>query len=152
MSDKFHSNTTELYQDWITKLVAWAGVFIAPIKLLLINVYLLVCIDLITGIWASLVEKQKIVSNKLRRTINKLLSYTAALLVTHHLTNNFLTLGLDAALVKILAGYIAITEVKSIFENLYRATHLNFWQMLLKKLNWANKKLDEKIDRSHQND
>lgn len=124
-------------KDWsfltnnVHKIAAWAGVFLAPIQVLLVNIYVLVVFDLVTGIWRSWKMEEPIVSSKLRRTISKLFAYSTAILVVGTLEAHFVP---DFAIMKIVAAYIGLTEVKSIFENLHDATGHDIWQILLNKI------------------
>jgi phage-related holin len=93
--------------------------FLAPIKSAILAVYFLIFIDLITGLWASIKEKQPITSSGLSRTIGKILIYSTTIVVAF-VVHQHLLIGFDLPLEALVSGFIAITETKSIFENLNR--------------------------------
>lgn len=119
-------------------------VFIAPIQSVMLATGALVFADMVTGIWAAVKEKKQLTSFKLRRTITKTLAYLAALVVGFIIEKYMLSESVP--IVKTISGLVALTEGKSIFENLYRITGINFWQMILDKLQGTSIKLptDEK--------
>lgn len=120
------------------KALALLLVFVAPIQAILIATLALIGADTITGVWASLKEKQRITSHKLRRTVAKSLAYMLGIVVAH-IIEQYMIEGIP--IVKTVGGLIAITEAKSIFENLYRITGVNFWQVLLDKLQGTSIKI-----------
>jgi phage-related holin len=121
-----------LHNHW-HEILGWAGVMLAPIKILLLNIYVLVLVDLITGIWRSWAKGgwRSIASSKLRRTVTKMISYSTALLVVNLLERQFLP---ELSTVRVVAAYIALTEIKSIFENLEKVTNAPIWNALIDKL------------------
>jgi phage-related holin len=114
--------------------------FIAPIQTILLASLSLIFADTITGIWASLKEGRKITSHKLRRTILKSCAYMVSIVVAH-VIESFMLEGIPV--VKTIGGLIAITEGKSIFENLHRVTGIDFWKALIDKLQGSSIKLPE---------
>lgn len=94
--------------------------FFAPINTVLVAMGVLIAIDFLTGLWASCKLANKpfwkvIKSSGLRRTAIKGTSYFLTIIVSHILETYFMS-WLPA--VAIAAGYLAITEVASNFENL----------------------------------
>jgi hypothetical protein len=114
------------------KFLAWFMVFILPIRPALIAAAALVFADLISGVWASLKEGNKLTSSGLRRSVIKLLSYMSAI-VMGFVIENYLLDGMPV--VKTITGLIGVTEGKSFFENLRRITGIDFWSELISKLN-----------------
>lgn len=115
------------------KILGWASIMIAPIKVLLLNIYVLVAIDLFTGIWASVKNGDSIISSKMSRTITKMISYGISLYVASKL-DSFLP---ELSTMKIASAYISLTEAKSIFENLSVITKADIWTLLLDRLKTA---------------
>lgn len=115
--------------------------FFAPLQEMLFSLLFLVLVDLITGVIAAYKKKQKITSSKLSRTIAKILVYLTTVTVVH-VANDFILFGADfIPLETFVVGFIAITEVKSIFENLNRISKHKFLTDLIRKLsNDARKK------------
>ncbi len=93
---------------------AWA-VF-APIKAVMLTAGVLICADLLTGIWAATKRQEPITSKGISRTLAKIALYELAL-ATSYLVHQYMTGDLLPA-DKLVAGLIGIVELKSILENL----------------------------------
>ena len=119
----------------------WLVAFLAPIHTFMIAVGVLITIDLATGLWRASKRKEKISSKGLRRTITKMFAYQGAIITAFLLESVFL--GDIIPVVRIVAGFIAITEGKSIYENLGVITGLDFWSLIKEHLNSkSNKEFD----------
>lgn len=92
----------------------------------------LTIIDLISGLMAAKHRKEAITSSGLKRTIVKIFIYEAAVLLGY-LTEQYMT-GDLIPVMKILAGYIGITELTSVLENLEEITGLSILKKLINKL------------------
>lgn len=106
----------------LKKLLILLLAFLAPIKSAILAVYFLIFIDLITGLWASIKEKQTITSSGLSRTIGKILIYSTTIVVAF-IVHEYLLVGFELPIEALVSGFIAITETKSIFENLDRISN-----------------------------
>lgn len=93
--------------------------FLAPIASIVFAVIFLIFVDLITGILASMKEKIRVTSSALSRTIAKTLVYCTAIVVAF-VAHKYLLVGFDFPIESVVSGFIAITEMKSIMENLNR--------------------------------
>lgn len=103
---------------WFFVVVA----YFAPISNLIHIVLIFITIDFITGIYASLKNKEAIVSHRLRKTIEKFVFYTISIIVAYMFQHEIASwLNLD----KIVAGFIAAIELLSIYENVKRITGLD---------------------------
>lgn len=118
-------------------LMSVALVFM-PIKATLITVMVLTVVDLISGIMASRKEGKKITSSGLKRTIIKTTVYELVIMLGF-LTEQYMT-GDAVPVVKILAGFIGLTELKSVMENIERVSGMSIVKMLIEKLNQSDKK------------
>lgn len=118
-------------------LVSVALVFL-PIKATLITVMVLTVADLISGIMASRKEGKKITSSGLKRTIIKTTVYELVVMLGF-LTEQYMT-GDAVPVVRILAGFIGLTELKSVMENIERISGMPLVKMLIEKLNQTDKK------------
>lgn len=120
--------------------IALLAVF-APIKAVLLVTGVLIFVDLITGILAARARQEQISSAGLRRTITKMFVYNTAIvmgfLVETHMTGTLIPM------VKIVAGYIGLTEFLSILENLNTLGKGQLLKGLLEKLNSINAKKKE---------
>lgn len=109
-----------------------------PIKATLITVMVLTVADLITGIMASRKEGKKITSSGLKRTIIKTTVYELVVMLGF-LTERYM-IGDSLPVVKILAGFIGLTELKSVLENIERISGMPIIKMLIERLNQTDKK------------
>lgn len=89
---------------------------IAPIHAVMLMVVFLPVADMVTGILASRKSGQKISSAGLRRTVAKITVYEIAILLAFGLQQTGLDGGLPLA--KLCASMVALTELKSVFENI----------------------------------
>lgn len=96
--------------------------FLAPIATVIFAVIFLIFVDLITGILASIKEKQNITSSAMSRTIAKTFVYCTTIIVTY-VVHKYLLVGFDFPVESIVSGFIALTEMKSILENLNRISN-----------------------------
>lgn len=96
--------------------------FLAPIATVIFAVIFLIFVDFITGILASIKEKQNITSSAMSRTIAKTFVYCTTIIVTY-VVHKYLLVGFDFPVESIVSGFIALTEMKSILENLNRISN-----------------------------
>lgn len=96
--------------------------FLAPIATVIFAVIFLIFVDLVTGILASIKEKQTITSSALSRTIAKTFVYCTTIIVTY-VVHKYLLVGFDFPIESIVSGFIALTEMKSILENMDRISN-----------------------------
>ncbi len=112
-------------------LLALALLFI-PIKASMIMVMVLVALDFLFGVWASKKRGDKISSTGFKRTVVKILVYEVcvmlAYLVESYLTQDFLPA------TKIATSFVALTELKSILENLEDIAGMPILRVLIDKL------------------
>lgn len=123
-------------KETLLKLALATLLVFAPIKSALVVVMLLVAVDLWSGIWAAKKRGDKITSTGLKRTVVKLLVYEGVITLTY-LVEHFLT-GPFLPLVNIMAGYIGITELKSVLENIEEVTGIDVLKNLISKLTQAD--------------
>jgi phage-related holin len=106
----------------LLKLLTCALAYFAPISVMIHTVLIFILIDFLTGIYASYKTKTKIVSNRLRKTIEKFVFYTGAIIIAHMFQISFANW---SNLSQIVAGFIAMTELFSIYENIRNITKLD---------------------------
>lgn len=109
-------------------IASWA--FLAPIHGCLLAVGMLLLFDWITGIAKALKAKEPITSRWWRATIGKASAYGIAVLTGFFLDNS---ISLDVA-ARAFTAAIAITEAKSIAENLKVLTGIDLWAAVADKL------------------
>lgn len=118
-------------------LMSIALVFM-PVKATLITVMVLTVADLISGIMASRKQGRKITSSGLKRTVVKTAVYELVVMLGF-LTEQYMT-GDSIPVVKVLAGFIGLTELKSVMENIERISGMSIIKMLIERLNQTDKK------------
>ena len=96
-------------------IISWT--FLAPVRQAILAVYFLIALDLITGVWAAIKRKEPVTSSGLSRTIGKILIYSTTIIVAF-IVHQYLLVGFELPIEALVSGFIAITETKSIFENL----------------------------------
>lgn len=147
-------NTSESLSAFGLKLIVWLIAILAPIYDVMGAVLLLVGIDFFTGVGAAVKLKEGISSRKMRNTLNKFLFYTLTIIAAHTVE-----MKITSAIpwLKIVSGFIALTELRSIFENFNKIFGLNLWEFVkevlkqtkagesfLETLNKSKKSNDEK--------
>lgn len=109
----------------------------APIQATMVTVLVLVIADLITGLLAAKKSKDPITSAGLRRTIIKIFLYQGAIILAF-LTQKYLT-GETIPVSNIVAGFIGLTELTSVVENMNIISGKSLFKALLSKLDSVNK-------------
>lgn len=118
-----------------SKYLVWFLLFIAPIHQFLITTYILLVIDLITGVYSKVfIMKEAFTSKRLRDTILKFIGYSVAIYIGFQVDITYLS---DKSLVlaRIVAGFITLTEFQSAMENLSIITGVDLWLMIKDKVN-----------------
>lgn len=103
--------------------------FFEPLWVLLLWFFVFIACDFVTGISASIKERQIITSNGLSRTIKKLFMYTMVIVLVHAIDKDMLVV-VDLGLAKICATIICGIELYSILENCYRLTGNRVFKVL----------------------
>jgi phage-related holin len=98
-------------------------------KPLIAGLFILLALDLITGIRKAALNKKAITSVGLRKSISKFLEYSIAILASQVFTFVF---KLDITLSYYVALFIATIELKSIFENISETTGVDLWKGIRK--------------------
>lgn len=114
--------------------------FFEPLWVLMLWFLVFVACDTITGICASIKERQIISSNKLRKTIVKLMMYSMTIVLCHAIDKSMITI-VDIGLAKMVAAIICGIELYSILENCYRITGNKVFKVLTQS---TLKKIKEK--------
>ena len=110
------------FSGLLKSIILLIGAFLAPIATVIFAVLFLIFVDLITGILASIKEKQNITSSAMSRTIAKVFVYCTTIIVTY-VVHKYLLVGFDFPIESIVSGFIALTEMKSILENMDRISN-----------------------------
>ncbi len=126
----------------VVKLLGMGLGYFIPVLPILYTVIFLFAVDWITGVWKSIKFHKKIRSYRLRQSVDKLVSYIIVVIATYCFQKRFI--GEDMHLVNIVAGYISMTELISIYENLSVITGKEFLKdlIILVKEKYIKKKSD----------
>jgi len=116
--------------DLLTKGLTWVGLFLVPIQATMLSIGVLVLLDLITGLWAAHKNGEVITSQGIRRTVSKTLAYQMAVIASFIMEQQFL---MGIPVVRVVSGLIAVTEFKSLMENITKITGLDFMKEMIGK-------------------
>lgn len=123
-------------QSYLSKIGIVLLAIFAPIKAVMLTVGFLIIADLLTGIWASLKRGEKLSSAAMRRTISKMLIYQLCIISAFFIESNIMQDVLPIC--KIVAGVIALVELKSLLENSNTILGMDIFAELIKKLGSRN--------------
>lgn len=112
----------------LTGFFAWVIHFVAPTWPFILLMMSLVLVDLFTGVRAAKKRGEPIQSKKLRRTVEKISLYGAAILLSKGMEDVF---NLPVDVTYMAAFAICLTEVKSNFENIYEVTGTDVWSSII---------------------
>lgn len=118
-----------LHETWgfMLQVFAFVVLYLTPISNYVHLVLVLICLDLITGSYASIKEGQKFQAAKLRHTLEKFVFYALAIIVGYVLQR---IIDDGSELARIVALYIGSIECKSIYENISRITKIDIMALL----------------------
>ncbi len=117
--------------DKITQSSFWLLALLAPVQAVMITIVFLIVVDFITGLYASYKDKIPISSERIAHTISKFFIYNLVILASYFLEKHIVN---EVPFLKIIAGFIAITEIKSILENFNRIYGVNVFKALMNVL------------------
>ena len=123
--------SSTIWGGYLAGLLGWIMSFILPIQDFLILTSALVVIDLATGVMAAKRRGDEIRSRSLMRTTVKLLLYYSAILATEGVQ---LVFAEKIPLTYITAFTIAVTELKSILENVDAGTGSGLTSTIINRL------------------
>jgi len=113
--------------SWIA--ATWLLSYFTPALPLMFSIGLLVLLDMITGIQKAKKLGEEVTSKKMRPTVTKGLGYMCAILAALVFEN--VIPGLETT--KIVAGLIAVIEVKSLDENVRVITGKSLFKQFTKR-------------------
>lgn len=131
-----NSQGSSKMKEYLLRLLLSGLAVFAPIKGILITTGILIALDLISGISAARKRGEAISSAKLRNTVTKCLIYQVALL-SGFLVEIYMLMGV-LPISKLVAGVIALTELRSIWENFDVVLGGNLFKALIEKLGSNN--------------
>ena len=122
----------------ITLGIPYIVFFFAPIAAALAALGVLIFADVITGCKAAKVRGEEIQSNRMARTVSKIIFYSIAIILSRVMEVVFIDF---IPVAQITAGYIAIVEFKSNIENIGSITGVDIWKHLMKKIEGWSKRV-----------
>lgn len=128
-------------KELLAKAMIAIAAALAPIKMVMITVGVLIIADLITGMWAAKKRGEKISSAAMRRTVSKMLIYQLSVVCGFLLEAYILDSIIPVS--KIVAGVIGMVEFKSVLENANHIVGGDIFKMVLNKLGSENDKLNK---------
>lgn len=111
--------------EWWLKAGFWCFAILYPIAAIVSVIYVLIIIDFIMGVWAATKEKNFIPA-KMWSTVRKLFLYQLVILAGF-LIETYIIDGL-IPLNKIVSGFIAMIELRSIFYNFNKIFGIDLWK------------------------
>jgi hypothetical protein len=105
--------------------------YLSPISQSVYFVLIFITLDFLSGMYASYRNHVTIVSHKLRKTIEKFVCYSLAIIVAHMFQTQFAPW---INISTITGGFIAITEIYSIYENLTLITKMNIFKRIFEHI------------------
>jgi phage-related holin len=127
-------NSENGFYYMLLKMAFWVSAILAPLAPVMGTMVLLIVVDFITGLWASLIKRpagQKwyytIKSRKIYSTLSKFFIYNMVIMSSYFIELHIVP---EVPWLKVVAGFIAITEMKSIFENFHRIYGIDIWDQL----------------------
>ena len=121
----------------ITLGIPYIVFFFAPITAALAGLGVLIFADVITGCKAAKVRGEEIQSNRMARTVSKIIFYSIAIILSRVMEVVFIDF---IPVAQITAGYIAIVEFKSNIENIGSITGVDIWKHLMTKIEGWSKR------------
>ena len=111
--------------------------FFAPITAAMVGLAVLIFADVITGCKAAKVRGEEIRSNRMARTVSKIIFYSIAIILSRVMEVSFMEW---LPIAKLTAGYIAVVEFKSNMENIASITGVDIWKHLMTKIEGWSKR------------
>lgn len=113
--------------DKFSHFIFWLLALLSPLNGVLTTMMLLIVVDFITGAYASLKLQIPIKSERIGHTISKFVIYNLVIISAYFLEKHIVN---EVPFLKIIAGFIAITETKSILENYNKIYGVNPFKAL----------------------
>lgn len=117
--------------DKITESFFWLLALLVPVQAVMITMVFLIIVDFIIGLYASYKVKIPIQSERIGHTISKFFIYNLVILASYFLEKHIVD---EVPFLKIIAGFIAMTEIKSILESFDKIYGINLSKALINVL------------------
>ncbi|KAA1245385.1 phage holin family protein [Aquimarina sp. RZ0] len=114
--------------DKIMNIIFWLLTILSPVNGVMLTMVFLIFVDFITGWYASYKNKLPISSLRISNTVSKFFIYNLVILASFLLEKFIVD---EIPFLKIIAGFIAITEIKSILENFNKIYGIDLFKALI---------------------
>lgn len=119
-------------KQWLINLLLATWAIMTPVLPLFVTIFVLIIADFIFGLYRAWKTNEEISSRKMSHTISKILLYELAILALF-LIEKFVIME-EIPLTKIVAGVIAMVELKSIDESFMKIFGFSIYNNLKDKL------------------
>ena len=123
--------TEDYWIGVIFTMFSWISSFIMSVATFLSFTLIIVLVDLYTGRMAAKHRGEAIKSSGYRQSVKKYVLYMLGILISELFIRVF---SLPIPLTYMVAGVVALTEIKSIFENIETVTGVDLWGYVGEKL------------------
>ena len=123
--------TEDYWIGVIFTMFSWISSFIMSVATFLSFTLIIVLVDLYTGRMAAKHRGEAIKSSGYRQSVKKYVLYMIGILISELFIRVF---SLPIPLTYMVAGVVALTEIKSIFENIETVTGVDLWGYVGEKL------------------
>lgn len=112
----------------LIKFIFWLLALLTPVNAVMVTVIFLIIVDFITGSYASFKKHIPIRGSRITHTVSKFFIYNLVILAAYFLEKHIVS---EVPFLKIIAGFIAIAEIKSILENYNKIYGVNPFKALV---------------------
>ena len=123
--------TEDYWIGVIFTMFSWISSFIMSVATFLSFTLVIVLVDLYTGRMAAKHRGEAIKSSGYRQSVKKYVLYMLGILISELYIRVF---SLPIPLTYMVAGVVALTEIKSIFENIETVTGVDLWGYVGEKI------------------
>lgn len=128
-------------------ILGWLASLIAPVQPFLVTIAVLVLIDMVTGIWAANKRGEAFSSNRLARTVPKIVLYPVGILLSELMVSTYFNgTPVVSSLTYMVALFLSAVEFQSNIENIGHITGTNLWShikgVVLERILHKSKKHD----------
>ncbi|WP_299105580.1 phage holin family protein [uncultured Tenacibaculum sp.] len=113
--------------DKLSHIIFWLLALLSPLNGVLTTMMLLIVVDFITGSYAAIKNNFPIRSIRIGHTVSKFFIYNLVIISAYFLEKHIVN---EVPFLKIIAGFIAVTEIKSILENYNKIYGVNPFRAL----------------------
>ena len=133
--------------DKIKDYTFWLIALLSPLNAIMLTIVFLIIVDFITGCYSAIKKKIPIEAEKIKHSVSKFFLYNLVIISAFLLEKYIIK---EIPFLKIISGFIALAEIKSIMENFNRIYGINPFKVLVEIIKKGN--LKSAIDELNKND